>query len=120
MTIGDSELKVMKILWENSGVPMEAKQVSQIAGERYGWNKNTTYTLLKRCIEKGSVEREDPNFVCRPLITKEQIQEEEINQMIEKVFDQSKQELLTLLLQKEGLSLDKIEVLLPLIEKLKG
>ena len=120
MIIGDAERKVMNILWDNEGVLMEAKQVSQIAAELFGWNKNTTYTLLKRCIEKGAIERQEPNFICYPKITKQEIQKEEVERLIEKVFDGSKEQLLILLLEKEGISSDKIEVLLPLIDKLKN
>ena len=117
--IGEAELKVMKILWESNNHPMEAKQVSSIANEQYGWNKNTTYTLMKRCTEKGVIERQDPGFVCKPLITKSEVQREEVTRLIEKIFDGSTKQLLTILLEQEGVSSDKIEVLLPLIEKLK-
>lgn len=120
MVIGDSELKVMKILWGQGNMPIEAKQVSVIAGELYGWNKNTTYTLLKRCVEKGTIKREDPNFVCTPLITKEEVQREEMEHLIEKIFDNSNMSLFTVLMEKEGISSDKIEVLIQLVEKLKS
>lgn len=120
MIIGDAELKVMKILWEHGKQkPMEAKQVGIIAAEKYGWNKNTTYTLLKRCVDKGTIKREDPNFLCTALVTKEKVQKEEMNELIEKLFDAQNMALLSLLLQKEGLTQDKVEVLIPLIEKLK-
>jgi predicted transcriptional regulator len=42
----DSEIKVMEIIWENE--PISAKQVSLIAAEQIGWNKNTTYTVIKK------------------------------------------------------------------------
>lgn len=117
--IGEAELKVMKILWENNDCPMEAKQVSSIANEQYGWNKNTTYTLLKRCTEKGVIERQDPGFVCKPLITKLEVQREEVERLIERIFDGSTKQLFTILMEQEGITLDKIEVLIQLIEKLK-
>ena len=120
MVIGDSELKVMKILWENNSNPMEAKQVSVIANEQYGWNKNTTYTLLKRCIEKGVVTREDPGFVCTPLITKEEVQKVEVERLMERVFDGNPKQLFTVLMEKEGITPDKTEILIQLIQKLKN
>ena len=48
----DSELKVMDVLWKEGEAT--AKHVSDVMTERYGWNINTTYTLLKRCIHKGA------------------------------------------------------------------
>ena len=44
----DSELKVMDVLWKDGDVP--AKYVADTLNREVGWNKNTTYTLIKRCI----------------------------------------------------------------------
>ena len=51
----DSELKVMGVLWREGEAT--AKRVASVLAEEVGWNRNTTYTLLKRCIQKGAVER---------------------------------------------------------------
>ena len=48
----DSELKVMGVLWREGDVT--AKHISDVLKEETGWNMNTTYTLIKRCIKKGS------------------------------------------------------------------
>ena len=50
----DSELKVMDVLWKDGDVP--AKYVADTLNREVGWNKNTTYTLIKRCINKGAIE----------------------------------------------------------------
>lgn len=47
----DSELKVMSVLWRDGDVP--AKYIAKLLTEELGWNVNTTYTLIKRCIKKG-------------------------------------------------------------------
>jgi len=47
----DSEIKVMEIIWENE--PISAKQISLIAAEQIGWNKNTTYTVIKNLKARG-------------------------------------------------------------------
>lgn len=49
----DSELKVMEVLWREGDV--EAKRVASVLNGEVGWNVNTTYTLIKRCIKKGSL-----------------------------------------------------------------
>ena len=46
----DSELKVMEVLWEQG--PRPAKEIVDILSARIGWNKNTTYTVIRKCIEK--------------------------------------------------------------------
>ena len=68
----DSELKVMNVIWR-LGEPT-AKQVAEILQAEVGWNVNTTYTLIKRCINKGAVQREEPHFQCRALIDKAAVQ----------------------------------------------
>ena len=57
----DSELKVMDILWKKGDLP--ARHVADVLTKALGWNKNTTYTLIKRCIKKGAIERSEPNFI---------------------------------------------------------
>lgn len=47
----DSELKVMSVLWRDGDVP--AKHIAKQLTEELGWNVNTTYTLIKRCMKKG-------------------------------------------------------------------
>ena len=61
LKLHDSERKVMEVLWE-ADAPLPAKEIAARLGERVGWNKNTTYTVIKKCVEKGAIERRDPNF----------------------------------------------------------
>ncbi len=46
----DSELKIMDIVWDKE--PVSAKEISLIAAETIGWNKNTTYTIIKKLMDK--------------------------------------------------------------------
>ncbi len=68
----DSELKVMDVLWKEGDMP--AKQISDILKESTGWNMNTTYTVIKKCIAKGAIERREPNFLCHALIARDVVQ----------------------------------------------
>ena len=65
----DSERKVMETLWKAGG-DLPAGRIAKILQEEIGWNRNTTYTVIKKCIAKGVIERTDPKFQCRALITK--------------------------------------------------
>ena len=78
----DSELKVMDVLWKEGD--KTAKQISDILKEKIGWNMNTTYTVIKKCIAKGAIERSEPNFMCHALIAKEVVQEAEAEELIGK------------------------------------
>lgn len=76
----DSELKVMGVLWDEGDTT--AKHISDVLKEEIGWNMNTTYTLIKRCIKKGAIERSEPNFMCHAIIPKEEVQEAETTELI--------------------------------------
>lgn len=113
----DSELKVMDVLWKEGNVT--AKRLTEILKEQVGWNKNTTYTVIKKCIAKGAIERLEPNFLCRAVISKEQVQEQETTELINKVFDGSADLLFASLLNRKTLSGEEIERLKQLVNNLK-
>ena len=54
----DSELKVMDILWKEGDT--SAKEIAEKLNEQVGWSKTTTYTVIKKCIDKGAVGRSEP------------------------------------------------------------
>ena len=87
--------------------------------EQVGWSKTTTYTVIKKCIEKGAIERKDPNYICRPLITKEQVQEFETSELINKMYDGAADQLVASLLDRRKLSSQEIERLKKLINDLE-
>ena len=102
----DSELKVMDVLWKEG--EKSAKQISDILKAETGWNVNTTYTVIKKCIAKGAIERREPNFLCRALIGKEAVQEAETDELIGKLFDGSADKLFAALLGRKKLSEEQI------------
>ena len=113
----DSELKVMDILWKEGDV--QAKHVADVLTKELGWNKNTTYTLIKRCIKKGAIERSEPNFICHALIPKEKVQEAETNELINKIYDGSADKLFAALLSRKQLSAKQIEKLRQIVADLE-
>ena len=102
----DSELKVMDILWKEGD--MTAKQISDILKAEIGWNMNTTYTVIKKCIAKEAIRRTEPNFMCHALIPKEAVQEAETDELIGKLYDGSVDKLFAALLGRKKLSAEQI------------
>lgn len=103
----DSELKVMSVLWREGD--KTAKEISDILKAETGWNMNTTYTVIKKCIAKGAIERREPNFQCRSLIPKEAVQAAETDELIGKLFDGSADKLFAALLSRKKLTAQQIE-----------
>ena len=113
----DSELKVMDVLWREGDTT--AKHISDVLKGETGWNMNTTYTLIKRCIKKGAIERSEPNFMCHALIPKEDVQEAETNELINKIYDGSVDKLFAALLGRQNLSAEQITRLKQIVEDLE-
>ena len=111
----DSERKVMEILWQSG--PLPAKEIARIAGEKVGWNKNTTYTVIRKLVEKGALRREEPGFVCTPLVTREEAQRSAAKGLLQTAFGGSRKALFSALLEEEALSDAERAELISLIEK---
>ncbi len=112
----DSELKIMEPLWENDELP--AKSIAEILAGQVGWSKTTTYTVIKKCIDKRAIERSEPGFICRPLISKEQAQEAEVTELIDKMYGGSADRLVASILGSKRLSVQEIEGLKKLVAEL--
>lgn len=117
MKLFDSELKVMDVLWREGDTT--AKRIAEILNGEIGWNRNTTYTLIKRCMEKGAIERFEPNFMCHALIPKEEVQEAETNELINKIYDGSADKLFAALLGRKKLSAEQIQKLKDIVGELE-
>ena len=117
MKLFDSELKVMDVLWREGDLP--AKAIAKTLTEEIGWNVNTTYTLIKRCIAKEAIERSEPGFMCRALVSKEQVQQEETQELIDKVFDGSADKLFASLLGGRRVSREQLEHMRRMIDEME-
>ena len=113
----DSELKVMDVLWREGNTP--AKEIARELTNELGWNVNTTYTLIKRCMKKGAIERSEPGCMCRALIPKAAVQEAETDELINKVYDGSADKLFAALLGRKKLSAEQIERLRQIVGELE-
>lgn len=113
----DSELKVMDVLWKEGDMP--AKQISDILKESTGWNMNTTYTVIKKCIAKGAIERREPNFMCHALIARDVVQASETEELLHKLFDSSPDLLFASLLGHQKLSKAQIDNLRRMVAELQ-
>lgn len=113
----DSELKVMNVLWREGDTT--AKNISDILKVEVGWNMNTTYTLIKRCIKKGAIERSEPNFMCHAIIPKEEVQEAETKELINKIYDGSADKLFAALLSSKKITTEEIERLKQIIRDME-
>lgn len=102
----EGELNIMELLWSNK--VLAAKDISKIIKEYIGWEKNTTYTVIKRLIDKGAISREDPGFLCRASISKKTVQGIETEALINKLYNGSLNNFFVDYLKNQQLSQNEI------------
>ena len=81
----ESEYRFCLILWENE--PIKSSKLVELCKEQLGWKPTTTYTVIKRLSERGILKNE--NTIVTSLVTKEEVQATELNEMVEKTFEGS-------------------------------
>jgi len=113
--IYESELKIMKILWNEGDT--SAKNLAKKLNQSTDWSTTTTYTIIKKCIEKGLIERRGDKFTCHALITKEEAQKKEAKILADKMFNGSSDLLIASLLGGNNMSDLQIKALRNMIQQ---
>lgn len=80
--IFESEYRFCLILWEYE--PIKSSVLVKLCKDKLGWKPTTTYTVIKRLSERGVVKNE--NTVVSSLVSREEAQAAEIDEMVEKTF----------------------------------
>jgi len=111
----EGELKLMELLWENEGAT--AKELSLLAADKITWNKNTTYTVIKKLVAKGAIKRDDPGFVCHSLIGREEAGREEAKTVLRSFFGGSMKAMLSSFMAEGTLSEKEAEELRLIIKE---
>lgn len=117
MNIRETELKILDLLWKSG--PLPANRIYKTLEETIGWKRSTTYTVLQKCIEKKFVERNDPGFICRPLVKRSEVQSAKISDLLSEFFNNSKKSFLNTFLKSESLTDEEIQELKDLVDSLR-
>ena len=115
--LNNSQVKVMQLLWETGATT--AKNLCLMAAERYDWNKNTTYTIIKSLVEIGAVERSEPDFFCTPVLSLEEVRRTETKGLVDKFFHGSASAFFSAFLEDESISSEELEALKKIINEKK-
>ena len=102
LRLHEGELNIMELLWSNK--ELAAKDISKIIKEYIGWEKNTTYTVIKRLIDKGAVQRTDPGFICSALVSQHSVREIETKRLLNQFYNGSLQTFISEYLKNQRLS----------------
>ena len=109
--ITDSELEVMRVLWE-AEAPLPISDIRVALQERKGWEPTTIKTLVQRLCNKHALAQEKQNvFYYRPLISREEYQNWATNDLIRKLCRGSARNLVAALVHSDKLSNDDLQEL---------
>ena len=110
--IFESEYRFCLILWEHE--PIKSKDLVRLCQEQLDWKATTTYTVIKRLSERGVVKNE--NTIVTSLISKDQAQQAEIDQLVERTFEGSLPAFIAAFTRKRQLSDREIDAMQAMID----
>ena len=111
----DAEFKFMCIVWDSE--PIKTRRLTELCREKLGWKRTTTYTVLRRLIDRGMLRNE--NSTVYSIIKREQVQKYESETVIEKAFNGSLPKFIAAFLDDKTLSDDEAEEIKRLIDRHK-
>ena len=109
----ESEYRFCLILWENE--PVKSSQLVELCKEQLGWKPTTTYTVIKRLSERGVLKNE--NTIVTSLVSKDQVQAAEINEMVEKTFEGSLPAFIAAFTKHQKISAAEIDAVQQMIDR---
>lgn len=109
----DSELELMKVIWDNNGSALYAEITALLAAKGIVWTKNTVITLLSRLIEKKLLKSSKIGHRNRytAMVSATEYQGMQTESFLDKIYEGNAKGLVTTLIQKELLSAEDYEEL---------
>ena len=114
--IHEGEYRFCLIMWEHA--PISAAQLAKLCLEQLGWKRTTTYTVIKRLGERGILKNEDG--VVTALVSKEDAQAYEIDELVEKRFEGSLPAFLTAFTKRQTLTDSDLDEMQQMIDRIRN
>lgn len=113
--IFESEYRFCLILWEHE--PVRSSELVRLCKEQLGWKPTTTYTVIKRLSERGILKNE--NTVVSALVTKDEVQAAEIDELVEKKFEGSLPAFVAAFTKHKRISQEEIDEVQRMIDRFR-
>ena len=109
----EGEARFMDIIWDSEPVP--SGKLVELCKEKLGWQKSTTYTLIRRMSNKGLLKNE--NSTVTALVSRKEVQIAECNYMVDQTFAGSLPSFLVAFLGDRTLSREEADELKKMIDR---
>lgn len=113
--IHESEYRFCLILWEHQ--PVTAAELARLCQAQLGWKRTTTYTVIKRLGERGVLHSE--NGMVTALVSKEEAQASEIDELVEKRFEGSLPAFVAAFTRRQTLSDRDLDAVQRMIDRIR-
>ena len=113
--IHESEYRFCLILWEHE--PLTAVELVKLCQEQLGWKRTTTYTVIKRLGERGVLTNN--NGVITALVSKDEAQAGEIDELVEKKFEGSLPAFIAAFTKRQDLSEEELDEVQRMIDRIR-
>lgn len=115
LRLAEGEYRFACIVWEHE--PLPSGRLVELSQQELGWKKSTTYTVLKKLVDRGVLRNE--NAVVTAAIPKEQILREESRAVVERTFEGSLPSFLTHFMGGKTISDSEADELKALIDRFR-
>ena len=111
----ESEYRFCLIMWEHE--PIKSTELVKLCGEQLGWKRTTTYTVIKRLGERKK--KKNDNGIITSLVSKEQVQLSEIDELVEKKFEGSLPAFIAAFTKRKDLSKKELDEVQGMIDRIR-
>ncbi|MBQ1931180.1 MAG: BlaI/MecI/CopY family transcriptional regulator [Lachnospiraceae bacterium] len=113
--IPEGDYRICLILWEHE--PVTAAELVKLCQSQLGWKRTTTYTVIKRLEERGVLCND--NGMVTSLVSKEEVQASEIDELVEKKFEGSLPAFLAAFTKRQELSEQDLDEMQRMIDQIR-
>lgn len=118
--LGEAELEIMQVIWE-SGEPVTSNYILNELKGRRKWQLSTLMTSLSRMAEKGfvSCDRSSGSNLYAPLVAENEYKTAEGKSFLEKLYNNSIQNMVATLYDNRALKSSDVEELRKFLDELE-
>ena len=113
--IFESEYRFCLIMWEHE--PVTTVALVKLCQEQLGWKRTTTYTVIKRLGQRGILSND--NGTVTSLVSKEEAQASEIDELVEKKFEGSLPAFVAAFTRRQKLSGKELDEMQQMIDRIR-
>ena len=95
----------------------QSHQPAALMNDSLGWKSSTTYTVIKRLSERGVLKNE--NTIVSALVTKDEVQAAEIDELVEKKFEGSLPAFVAAFTRHQKISEEEIDEVQRMIDRFR-